>query len=199
MSPYWTTLLTTYNSSPMPNRTCLCSIQAMTIDVTSPIDSVWGQTIKRFFASLPAWGHTRGCIGVMRGNATTSWTRGTIGAWCSLSWWDVVAGWLNWWCQLHNGWGAATTTMAGRTTTTTTRRRWQQKQHQPWWGVSGSTQEWTQQQCSAKGQRWEANVFNTNFDVSISQRLASGHWSDDSGDNGSCWWAEGTMRARLDK
>jgi hypothetical protein len=38
-------------------------------------------------------------------------------------------------------------------------------------------QERTRQLRSAKGQRCEANAFNTNVNINVLQRLASGHWS----------------------
>jgi hypothetical protein len=75
----------------------------MTMAVTSPFDSVWGQTIMRFFSLLPTWHCTRDCVGVMRGHATTSRTRGMRGVRCSLSWQEVAARRLTWWCQLCNG------------------------------------------------------------------------------------------------
>jgi hypothetical protein len=63
--------------------------------------------IPRFFVLLPAWCCTHNCIGMMRGNATTSQTRGTRGAQCLLSWKEVAARRLNWQCQLHNDWGGS--------------------------------------------------------------------------------------------
>jgi hypothetical protein len=99
----------------------------MTMDVTSPIDSVWGQTITRFFSLLPAWHCTRGCVGVMRGKVTTSQIRGTRGAQCLSSWWEVAAQWLNWRYQLRNGWGGSNKDNGGNdnnnnSTETTTRK-----------------------------------------------------------------------------
>jgi hypothetical protein len=59
LSPFWTILLTTYDSSPMHNCSGLHSIQAMTsMAATLPINSIWSQTTTRFFSSLPACHHT---------------------------------------------------------------------------------------------------------------------------------------------
>jgi hypothetical protein len=79
----------------------------MTMAATSPIDSVWTRATMRCYESLPAWHCTCNYAGVMRGNVTTSWTIGVRGARCSLSWWEVVSQWLNWQCQLCNGWGVS--------------------------------------------------------------------------------------------
>jgi hypothetical protein len=79
----------------------------MTMDVSSPIDSIWGQTITWFFSLPLTWHHTHNCVGVMRGNTTTSRTRGTRGAQCLLSWREVVARRLNLQCQLGIGWGGS--------------------------------------------------------------------------------------------
>ncbi len=58
MSPFWMTLLTTYNSSPTPNCSGLCSTWAMTMAATLPIDSIWIWKTMRFFSLLPAWQYT---------------------------------------------------------------------------------------------------------------------------------------------
>jgi hypothetical protein len=44
-------------------------------------------------------------------------------------------------------------------------------------------QERTWQLLSANGQQCKANTFNTYVNIGISQRLASGHWSNDGGGN----------------
>ena len=59
LSPFWTTLLRCCDSSPTHNCSGLCSIGAMTMAATSPINSVWTRKSMRRFSSLPAWRHTR--------------------------------------------------------------------------------------------------------------------------------------------
>ncbi len=59
VSPFRTTLLSTYDSSPTPNPSGLRSIQAMTMDFTLPIASVWSRTTMRCSSSSPALHRTR--------------------------------------------------------------------------------------------------------------------------------------------
>jgi hypothetical protein len=74
---------------------------------------------------------------------------------------------------------AATTTIAMTTTMTTLRQQQQQKQHRQW-GALGSMQERMRQLHSAKaGQQHKPNAVDANIEVSVLQRLALGHHSDD--------------------